>query len=161
MIDYMVCCLLLHAFIKWFFGDPSDMWSASYALLHFIIYIYKNYFSDPSDAVCDQSVMLCWILPHAFIMFFFILWSIRYAINQLRRCGFASILWSFLSVVAAVVCCCWLLKFITHTHTHGPGRLSGYFMILRSSAFDLWILSAVEATEPLVLLGMTRSLTRV
>ncbi len=76
-----------------------------------------------------------------------------------RSCAFPRVLWcvwSFLSVAAAVVCCCWLLKFITHIHSSsGPGSLSEYFMILRSPAFDLWILSAVETTELLLLWGMT------
>lgn len=92
--------------------------------------------------------------------------KLRPATHQLRpsalrdgSCAFPRVLWcvwSFLSVAAAVVCCCWLLKFITHIHSSsGPGSLSEYFMILRSPAFDLWILSAVETTELLLLWGMT------
>ncbi len=63
--------------------------------------------------------------------------------------------WS-LSVATAVVCCCWLLKFVTCIRSSsGPGSLSEYFMILRIPEFDLWILSAVETTELLILWGMT------
>lgn len=62
--------------------------------------------------------------------------------------------WSFLSVAAAVVCCCWLPKFIIRSSS-GPGSLLEYFMILRIPEFDLWILSAVETTELLILWGMT------